>query len=490
MEKNVSRESVEEKTQNSGSLNEMSLLQLIELTDEYLKGCELDDVKLKEVQPILHILSVRLGIPVDECMWLCGALNQTCDICSFNIDDMNTYFHCKPIRGLKYQYLFDTLREKEWFVGPDKDHTYGVAHWVVESIRKNEKPQPKVATGLDVDGWLCEIWDVLNDDKLSRAQRERHIDSLCDSNSELPIVKAYQSLAVCSSSMDEQVLLMTICRYVFENDECTNEYHIEDLFENKCAVRRYIHTMQHGGGLIMANAIEFLNENGQVNNRAWKLTDDAKQRLFADTDIKITQEEEHVSQLVRADKITTKKLFYNEIVSKQVDDLRSILEIEHFKEIQDRLSDKGMRRGFTCIFYGTPGTGKTETALQLARETGRDIMQVDISNLRSKWVGDSEKNIKAVFGRYRSICKHTKNAPILLFNEADAIFNKRNDSAVYAVDKMENAIQNIILQEMETFDGIMIATTNLTNNMDSAFERRFLYKIEFTKPTPNERKHI
>ena len=153
-------------------------------------------------------------------------------------------------------------------------------------------------------------------------------------------------------------------------------------------------------------------------------------------------------------------------------------------------SKHGMRRGFACIFYGAPGTGKTETVLQLAHRTGRGIMTVDVPNLRSKWVGDTEKNTKAIFERYRNYCKRTDLAPILLFNEADAILCKRKEGAENSVDKMENAMQNIILQELETLDGILIATTNLTGNLDTAFERRFLYKIEFPKPTPEESKHI
>ena len=73
--------------------------------------------------------------------------------------------------------------------------------------------------------------------------------------------------------------------------------------------------------------------------------------------------------------------------------------------------------------------------------------------------------------------------PILLFNEADAVIGIRKEGAERAVEKMENTIQNIILQEMETLDGILIATTNLAQNMDKAFERRFLYKVKFAKPT-------
>ena len=119
--------------------------------------------------------------------------------------------------------------------------------------------------------------------------------------------------------------------------------------------------------------------------------------------------------------------------------------------------------------------------MQIAKETGRDIFIVNMSKLKSKWVGDSEKNIKQLFQTYKNIAKESELAPILLFNEADAIFGKR----IYeenSIDKMNNAIQNIILQEMETLDGIMIATTNLTENFDSAFERRFLYKILFRTP--------
>jgi SpoVK/Ycf46/Vps4 family AAA+-type ATPase len=110
-------------------------------------------------------------------------------------------------------------------------------------------------------------------------------------------------------------------------------------------------------------------------------------------------------------------------------------------------------------------------------------MQVNISEIKSMWVGESEKNVKAIFSRYRKLAKTCKHTPILLFNEADAIIGKRLENVSRSVDKMENAMQNILLEEIERLDGILIATTNLTSNMDSAFERRFLYKIEFEKPS-------
>jgi SpoVK/Ycf46/Vps4 family AAA+-type ATPase len=104
--------------------------------------------------------------------------------------------------------------------------------------------------------------------------------------------------------------------------------------------------------------------------------------------------------------------------------------------------------------------------------------------MRDKFVGESEKNIKEVFSRYRKLCQNSEVMPILFFNEADGIFGKRSNCSGSnpSVEKMDNAMQNIILQEMEDLEGILIATTNLTNNFDTAFERRFIFKIEFHKP--------
>lgn len=102
--------------------------------------------------------------------------------------------------------------------------------------------------------------------------------------------------------------------------------------------------------------------------------------------------------------------------------------------------------------------------------------------MRNKYVGESEKNIKSVFVQYREVCKNSDVAPILFFNEADALINKRTENVEGSIDKMDNAMQNIILQELENLEGILIATTNLTSNLDKAFDRRFLYKVKFNNP--------
>ena len=159
------------------------------------------------------------------------------------------------------------------------------------------------------------------------------------------------------------------------------------------------------------------------------------------------------------------------------------------------MKDNGFRCAFTCLFYGAPGTGKTETVLQLARQTCRDILQVNISQIKSCWVGESEKNVKKIFTDYKALCEQTakqKNGriPILFFNECDAVLSKRREIGHSNTAQMENAIQNILLEEIENLDGILIATTNLVDNLDSAFERRFLFKIKFEKPSVEAKKAI
>jgi SpoVK/Ycf46/Vps4 family AAA+-type ATPase len=149
-----------------------------------------------------------------------------------------------------------------------------------------------------------------------------------------------------------------------------------------------------------------------------------------------------------------------------------------------------MRTGVCILMHGAPGTGKTATAYEIARQTGRDIIQVQVTDFKDKFVGESEAKLKKIFNNYRSYCQNCEVAPILLFNEGDAILSKRTTNIERSVDQMSNALQNILLEEMENLEGIMIVTTNLTTNLDSAFERRFIFKVQFDKPDNQNKARI
>jgi len=139
------------------------------------------------------------------------------------------------------------------------------------------------------------------------------------------------------------------------------------------------------------------------------------------------------------------------------------------------------------IFYGAPGTGKTLTAHSIAKELGRPILSLDASKILSMYVGESEKNVRRLFDEYYEISEKLKSKPVLLLNEADQFLSTRTTASFSSADKMHNQMQNIFLEQLEKFSGVLIATTNLLETIDNAFSRRFDYKIEFTKPSFKER---
>ena len=151
------------------------------------------------------------------------------------------------------------------------------------------------------------------------------------------------------------------------------------------------------------------------------------------------------------------------------------------------IKDKKKGIDARIIFYGSAGTGKTATALALAKELKKQILSFDCSKILSMYIGESEKNVRAIFDNYKDICKQTKSEPILLLNEADQFLSNRVEGNTSSSDKMHNQMQNIFLEQIENFDGILIATTNLLDSIDKAFSRRFNYKIEFLKPSIEQR---
>jgi len=139
------------------------------------------------------------------------------------------------------------------------------------------------------------------------------------------------------------------------------------------------------------------------------------------------------------------------------------------------------------IFYGVAGTGKTLTALAMAKSLKKEVLSFDCSKILSMYVGESEKNVRSIFDKYYELREQTKSEPILLLNEADQFLSSRTSGGGSGSDKMHNQMQNIFLEQIERFDGILVATTNLLENLDTAFSRRFNYKIEFVKPNEKQR---
>jgi len=312
------------------------------------------------------------------------------------------------------------------------------------------------------------------------------------------IINLNQHLTFCSTISNlnfdrfEFFTLVYMCHHFineYSDEICIRSIKVM-IGENENGVNRFIISLMKGESpLITDGWIEYKGKD--FRGEKFGLTRKSQTTLLGD--IKLVKSSiVNAKELKQPDSFAAKTLVYNERERGEVERLADLLKPDNFARVKQRLADNGERKGFVCLFYGAPGTGKTETVQQIARQTGRSLYQINISEINSCWVGESEKNIKRIFDRYRDFAENCTPEPILFFNEADGIFTKRVDTggANPTVAQMQNAVQNIILQEMETLEGIMIATTNLTQNLDSAMERRILFKIKFDKPETDVKAQI
>ena len=142
-----------------------------------------------------------------------------------------------------------------------------------------------------------------------------------------------------------------------------------------------------------------------------------------------------------------------------------------------------LRPGYRVLFYGPPGTGKTMTASLIGQRLNRDVYRIDLSATTSKYIGETEKNLARIFDS----AEHRNW--ILFFDEADALFSKRSQVSS-SNDRHANQEVAYLLQRLETFDGLVLLATNLNENIDTAFMRRFEQSLYFAEPEPAEREKL
>ena len=462
----------------------MDLLTAVEKIVEKAKGSGLSPEFYRQAARYIKYVAEKMELSKEQAVMMALFIDNSDDT-NITMRDMGQFLECRTTRIIKYMADIDELEKKE-LVRCSRSHqiSYRVPIEVIEAFKKNEKYVPKDCTGLtcmELFGLLADIFELRNENELTYENMVEKIHHLMNSNKHLLYVQKVLSYGL---EEDDNMLLILFSHLFVNNSDDNIRFHDLDFLYEKWRWHHVKSQLNRGNYVLLENKIiEYNNSNGFVDRESFRMSDTAKRELFAELNLASLNQKNRRDDVVKCEDITPKTLFYDEKISSQVNELGKLLDAEQYNKIRTRMKDTGFRCAFTCLLYGAPGTGKTETVLQLARQTGRDIMQVNISQIKSCWVGESEKNIKQVFDNYKAKVKESTITPILLFNEADAIINKRQEGAERGVDKMENSIQNIILQEMESLDGILIATTNLAQNMDKAFERRFLYKIKFEKPT-------
>ena len=305
-----------------------------------------------------------------------------------------------------------------------------------------------------------------------------------------PQIEVIEKLNEMEISLFDRTLLYEMCDDLVRSGGDTGlETTIKHIYDSQKQKFRKIREITENTSKLLETNLIVVNSAAFVSDISISLTTTAIDLLLGQ-DAEMFLKKQTLKDVISADSIALKQLYFDDKFQQQIDFLESSLTQEKFTAMQIRLQEMAMPKGVAAVFYGAPGTGKTESVYQIAKSTGRDVLYVDISQTKSMWFGESEKRIKAVFNDYSRLCKKSTIKPILLFNEADAVLGKRKDNNASNVAQTENAIQNIILEQIEKSEGIIIATTNLVDNLDAAFERRFLFKLKFEMPTAKAKMQI
>ena len=414
---------------------------------------------------------------------------------SVNFREVASHFDCSTVKVLEYIDNINRLTEKGYFQKEIRSRNEDVAYadyefYANKDISKaiiRKKPFPKfkkliLTSVIDFIEKLFLLSEQVDDDKMTINNLLDTSETLIENHLHLSFVENINKLKL--DRKEAYLFYYLIWKTLTGNSDTDIEKSIEyvELRPSKriSFLQKFILPKKNKllrNKLIHIEHQEFINNSRmELSKKSLSMLEEENIKLF------FKQEEKKKDGQIRPKDIVKIKLFYNEKEEQQIALFQKALGKVNFKALQKRLREKHLPNGITALFYGFPGTGKTESVLQIAKQTGRAIMKVDISQTKSMWFGESEKIIKKIFTDYYKLKEREKVTPILFFNEADAIISKRQSVNSSNLAKTENTIQNIILEELEIFDGIFIATTNLISNMDSAFDRRFLFKVEFDKP--------
>ena len=443
----------------------------------------------------INAVSERFGISSKAAILLAAILEKSsrngCDE-----DDMARYIGCSFIEFIGFLSALREMEDRSIICRSGQGNYFVVSREAFKAIEKDTDFIPLKRSGLTADELFSRFRLCYSKFERGNIDCDRlleELEQLISYNQQLEFcAKTSEALSNPNFCDSEKRFFLTLCnRYVGHGDKSIpieRLVQLTDYMEDEQRVRRSLASGR--SDLQRSGLVTFGGEEGFQDTDSLALSEEVRRTFF--TEISPAREPSvKCRDLIPCSAIKPRELFYDGKVREQMDRLAGLLDPVSFAGVQERLGEMGMRKGFAVLFSGSAGCGKTAGAYELARLTGRDIYAVDVSELKSKWVGDSEKIVKRVFTTYRQMCRTSERSPILLFNEADAIFAKRMQNPQDSVDQMMNSIQNICLDAIENLEGILIATTNLASNFcDDAFARRFIFKLEFTRPTAETRAKI
>lgn len=353
----------------------------------------------------------------------------------------------------------------------------------------------KVPSGLD---YLLNTFkeEFMHYEPVRRERFYKTYESLMKSNANLALVQYLENEKNTMSMVDRFVLLSTVTSHTMYSRPFDLDYVQQFLrFDSVYAMMLQLSIANQTWDPINDGYVAVAGGGMMENDFDLELTEKGVDFFLGELDPKLLSQMKMRSlkklNIIQPDSIEPVPLILTDKLQEQYNRLHWLLSDDHIDEYSNMLESGERMRGVSALMYGAPGTGKTQMVYNLAKESNRGLVELNIDMILSKWFGESQYKLREFFNGYRSVVKRSERAPILFLNEADQIFMRRL-SVGDSIDQTLNNLQNIVLTEMEQFPegGILLATTNLVENFDPATERRILLKLKFEKPSLEVRKEV
>jgi hypothetical protein len=470
---------------------ENTLLDAISKIYKDSQNSSLNKSVFRELTPELKIVAKYLKSSRDEAFIFSNFATMNLFGETIDMIEVFRFFNVTPFEMVPYLPALNKLVDKGLITKKKsrrrsedamRRYNFHIPAEIVDALM-NKKPFPKrkqekFADQFEVMGKLSDVINECVEETIDSDEMYSEINEVLKANSKYPFINCLNNINL--SQTDRAIYIHVVWKTMNGGIYIDIDDLVSSFFGSTSGKVKYLQGIYAKENKLLKQELVEYSQGRFYNDMEFTITEKTGE-LLKTHGINILKPESK-KNTIKPESIVSKNLFYELDEKSQIDKVQNMLDNETYHELMTRLSVKGLPQNMNILLFGAPGTGKTETVLQLAKASGREIMKVDISQSKSMWFGESEKLIKKIFKDYEQLKKECKLDPILMFNEADAILATRKNNTSSSVAQTENAIQNILLEELENFQGIFIATTNLAENLDKAFDRRFLFKIKFQKP--------
>jgi len=462
------------------------------LSDQLINELILDSQPLMSFFEISHFQSIVLAVYLE-------AKLKDRDI---DLEKMVDLFGKKLSMLAEVNITLEELAEKKLVINKRHDYTSRrkeehnkivcVADNVLEALMKGDKSKLIIQKVEDFYSLLSQIRELI----VKRIELIITTENLCDEmmglfelNKSFPEVQWLLSFSNLNK-YDLAILVNIAIEHIEGQEEVNIDKMIKETYSEIRDRIRYSRCIKDKKcPLFINDLIVNSDEEFSFMNNV-RLSDHSMEVLLGGyNDITAKAVKPKFGTLIPPDKIDEEVLFYNDTEQMQIDTLVNALQKDNYNRIVRTLKNKGAVPNFSVLFTGPAGTGKTASCYQIAKRTNRHLYFIDLEKISSKWVGESSKNVVALFNEIKEINKFLGEDSIALFNESDSVISRRLN-VNSSVDAEKNSVINNFLQEFENYNGIVFLTTNLSDNFDKAFSRRLLYKLEVKAPSNDVRKKI